>query len=61
MGVHAPPAQSITTAYSYVFKHPTLAVYSYFVDPTNTPKIAQAIAALPAVADLTSDWFSVGP
>lgn len=38
-GVHAPPAQSVTTSHAAVTKHPTLALWSY---PDSTPSDTSA-------------------
>lgn len=60
-GVHAPPAQSVTTHYAGVIQHPTnKGDYAAVCDGFDASKLAGADkTAVQNATDLTVDWFPV--
>ena len=47
-GIHAPPGQTVTLTYTFVFKHPTLASYALFHDPAVGAMLAFVVASAQA-------------
>lgn len=60
-GVHAPPAQSVTTHYGSVIQHPTnKGDYAAVCDGFDASKLVGADkTAVQNAPDLTTDWFPV--
>jgi len=58
-GIHAPPAQSVTTHYGAVVQHPTnKGDFAAVCDGFDSSKLAGADkTAVQNATDLTADWF----